>query len=63
MYCGKGDDKEMELYPGFETVCDVLEEVYPQGKYEIVVEEEGKHHEEAWEKGFKEFLGAFLRKG
>lgn len=61
MYCGKGDDKEMELYPGFETVCDVLEEVYPQGKYEIVVEEEGKHHEEAWEKGFKEFLAAFLR--
>lgn len=60
MYMGKGDDKERELYPGFEACCDILERCYPEGLYNKTVNEDAKHHEEAWEPMFRELLERLL---
>lgn len=60
MYMGNGDDKERELYNGFEACCDILGRCYPDGQYKKTVNEIALHHETAWEPMFRDLLGKML---
>ncbi len=61
MYMGKGDDKEKELYPGFEACCDILERCYPDGQYKKTVNNSADHNEAAWEPMFRDLLDKMLK--
>ena len=60
MYMGNGDDKERELYPGFESCCEILERCYPDGQYKKTVNENAHHNEAAWEPMFRDLLEKML---
>ncbi len=60
MYMGNGDDKERELYQGFETCCDILARYYPDGQYKKTVDENAYHNETAWEPMFCDLLEKML---
>ncbi len=60
LYMGNGDEKEQEMSPAFQSAAAFLKEHLPEEKVRVVLTEKARHHEEAWEPVFRDFLHLFL---
>ncbi len=61
IYSGGEMGLEREIMSCVETVCEVLEQVYPKSFFIKDLRAEQPHHESAWEPVFKDFLHTFLK--
>ncbi len=61
IYCGAGDELELQLYNSVEMMYDLLPETgYPYEKLNEIILLEKKHNEEAWREIFPDVLHTFL---
>lgn len=62
IYTGAGDELEMNIFESVEKTYDILTECYPPEKLNEAVLFEQRHHEEAWDIIFRDFLHTFLER-
>lgn len=60
LYSGGGDELEQLICQFTESTYEMLLECYPPEQMNEVILPEQKHHEEAWEPIFRDFLHTFL---